>query len=165
MKRKSQVLFLTAVALILTSFIHSASAYFTTYAEARGGYTVRLEGERHIDEEFYDWTKHVRIESTGTVDCYVRVRAIAPTGYDLIYSGENWTAGGDGWYYYRPILTGGGITDELLVRIENIPESVAHGDNFDVVVVYESAPVQYGADGSPLSAVECFRAMKGGGLS
>ncbi len=150
MKRKGVFLLLAlAVALALTSNIEPGWAYFTSNARARGALTVSL-GATHLEEDFYNWTKHVTVVSDpGSQASYIRARAFAGEEYELVYSGEGWTPGGDGWYYYDEIVYGGEATDELLVQIRNVPEDAGPGDGFNVVVVYESTPVRYDADGNP----------------
>lgn len=82
---------------------------------------------------------------------YIRVKAFCGSEYSLVFSDESgkWTPGEDGYYYYSDIVNGGGTTDELLVKIENVPEDVTDADSFNVVVVYESTPVLYREDGTP----------------
>ncbi|MEY8517084.1 hypothetical protein AALC25_09180 [Lachnospiraceae bacterium 29-84] len=149
MKKKSIFLAAAAAVLVSASTVGSAWAYFTTYAEAAGGYTISLGDETQVKEEFSDWTKHVTITSEeGSEPVYVRAKAFSGSEYKLIYSDKSgkWSPGDDGYYYYSDILNGGESTEELLVKIENIPEDAA---NFDVVVVYESTPVKYEEDGTP----------------
>lgn len=152
---KKRQIFLTALALVMVaaSGLGSAMAYFTTHTEALGGYTVRLGSRTDIHEEFSDWTKRVAISNeAGSQPVYVRARAFAGGAYELVYSSKSgkWTDGGDGWQYYGDLLNGGEITDgdnQLLVEIKGVPADAADGDSFDVVVVYESTPVLYDADG------------------
>lgn len=154
MKRKNLLLFSLAAVLVLTTFISTAYAYFTATASALGGQTVSLDDGWRIDEDFYDWTKHVVIESTGSTDCYVRARTYAPAQYQdkLLYSGDGWERRDDGWWYYTGILEGGKKTNELTVRIEGLTEAPELNENFDVVVVYECAPVLYDANGDPYTS-------------
>lgn len=151
---KKKTIFLTAVAvlLVMVTAIDSAWAYFTTYAQASGGYTLSLGDKTTVDEEFSAWTKHVAITSTeDSESVYIRVKAFCGSEYSLVFSDANgkWTPGEDGYYYYSDIVTGGGTTEELLVKIENVPEDVKDADSFNVVVVYESTPVLYREDGTP----------------
>ncbi len=150
MKRRSIAAFALAAALTATAFVEPAMAYFTDSTQAQGGYTVILGGT-DIQEDFFDWTKHITITcSEGAQAYYVRARAFAGKTYDLTYNGDDgWRLGADGWYYYDPILYGGEQTTELRVRIENVPADAEPGDHFNVQVVYECTPVLYGADGTP----------------
>jgi len=136
MKNKFKWLGIAAVALVLVASLGSAMSYFTTYAEARGGHILNMETQ--IEEEVYDWTKHIVITSAeNSLPVYVRAKAFAPDYLTLVYSGTNWTLGDDGFYYYGPVLQNGSQTEELLVQINDIPADVKEGDDFNVVVVYE----------------------------
>ena len=153
MKRTSKILFLLAAVLVLGSAVGgSAWAYFTTYASAKGGYTIALGERTEIQEEFSNWTKHVTITSEAdSQSVYVRVKAFCGSSYQLVYSDGTgkWTPGDDGWYYYSDIVPGGGSTDTLDIRIENVPADVKDPASFNVAGVYETTPVQYQADGTP----------------
>lgn len=152
MKKKSIFLFALAVVLILATSISGTLAYFTTYAQAEGGYKIELGYNTEMHEEFSAWTKHVVITNKeGSQPVYVRVAAFSGSAYDLLYSDDSglWTLGDDGYHYYNEILYGGESTDELLIRIENIPADVLDGDSFNVVVIYETVPVLYDEDGKP----------------
>jgi hypothetical protein len=47
------------------------------------------------------------------------------------------------------VLTQGQTTEELLVRIGDVPTELAESASLNVVVVYESTPVLYDAQGQP----------------
>ena len=152
MKRKSIVLAAAAAVLALAVSLPLAWGYFSTYTEAKGG--VRLQNRRvetDIKEEVKEWVKHVTITNSqdgGPV--YVRARAFAGGGYELTYLSEDgsWRDGGDGFYYYNGILGPGEETPELQVKINNIPEDAVEGQEFEVVVVYETTPVRYDQAGN-----------------
>ncbi len=152
MKKNTMILAALAVILTLTAGVSSAWAYFTTYAEAKGGYTLHLGDKTTVSENFSDWTKHVSIASeTDSEPVYIRVKAFCGSEYSLIYSDAagKWTPGEDGYYYYSDIVNGGGATDVLDVKIENVPEGMEDSDSFHVVVIYETTPVRYREDGTP----------------
>lgn len=142
------------ILLILVTSIDSALAYFTTYAESKGGGVIEL-GSTSIDyEEFTNWTSHVYINSaSNSQPVYVRARAFAGGQYELTYDGEGWTRGddddADDFYYYDEILYAGETTNAFLTRIQNVPNDAVPGDSFNVIVIYETIPVQYDADGNP----------------
>lgn len=149
MKKRSIFLGAFAAALAATATVGSAWAYFTTYAEAQGGYTISLGDETRVEEEFSDWTKHIAVTSAeGSEPAYVRVKAFSGSEYTLVYSdkADKWSPGEDGYYYYEDIVEGGQTTEPLDVRIEDIPEDA---EEFNVVVVHESTPVQYDEAGDP----------------
>lgn len=161
MKKKTIFLLALSVLLITAITMNGTLAYFTSYAEAKGGHPIFL-GDTHITEVFSNWTKRVTVSNDGQ-PVYVRARAFASNQYFLEYGTGtanddpkytcnygNWTRNDDGYYYYDTILGPGEKTSELMVRINNIPESVADGDSFNVVVIYESTPVQYDEHGNQI---------------
>ncbi len=172
MKKKSSILAVLVLAAVLTAGIGKAWAYFTTFAEAAGGYTIELGDRTEITEKFDQWVKHVVItaDEDSKEPVYIRARAFCGSAYTVEYSDASgkWTPGEKGYYYYSDILNAGGSTDELLVRIGNIPKDAKEGDSFHVVVVYESAPVRYQEDGTPYAdwdeVLDSVR-MEGGGES
>ncbi len=157
-KRRSfypQVLALAAIVGAASAGIGSAWSYFTTYAEAAGGYTIRLGDRTEITEEFSSWTKHVAIANEESSEpVYIRVRAFCGSQYTLSYSGEGWTEGEDGYYYYTEMVNGGASTGNLDVKIEDIPADPEEKARFNVIVIYESTPVKYHEDGSPYTVWE-----------
>ena len=141
---------LAGAALVLTAglSVGSAMAYFTTYTQVGGGVSLSLGTTSTIPEETVeDWTKHVTIQNTGDTDCFVRVRAFAGSQYEsaLVYSGENWNPAADDYYYYSEILSPGETSGELTIAIDNMDSD----QDFNVIVVQESAPVIYDENGNP----------------
>ncbi len=154
MKKINELLAAAAVMLVLSAAIGSAWGYFTTFVEVRGGHALKLGSRTEIDEGFSDWTKRVFITSKpDSVPVYIRAKAFCGSEYQLTYNDENkkWTLGEDDYYYYSDILYGGQKTEELLIKIGNIPEDadVKDSEHFNVVVIYESTPVLYDKDGKP----------------
>lgn len=139
-----------AVGLVCISSVQNANAYFTTYVTARGGYEVSWKHRETITEEFVDWNKYVTITSEDdSIPVYVRVKAFAGNSYQLVYEGTGWTYNNaDGYCYYDSVLQGGGTATGLRVGINNVPVNPKEGMDFNVVVVYETIPVQYEEDGS-----------------
>ena len=149
MKKKSIFVAAFAAAMVAAESVGSAWAYFTTYADAQGGYTISLGDETRVEEEFSDWTKHIAVTSAeGSEPTYIRVKAFSGSQYQLVFSDKagKWSPGDDGYYYYGDIVEGGQTTEPLDVKIENIPEDAGE---FNVVVVHESTPVQYDEAGEP----------------
>lgn len=145
-----------AVCMVLGSGIGTAWAYFTTNTDATGGHALSLASEEtNIEEEFNfnDWTKRVVVTNTDTSGrpVYVRARAYSGSQYPLSYAGTtNWTAGEDGFWYYDGILEVGASTQgELLMKIEGVSAEITDPDAFNVVVIYETTPVQYDSQGNP----------------
>jgi hypothetical protein len=79
----------------------------------------------------------------------VRARAFSGSQYPLEYSGDGWSLGNDGYYYYGDILSASESTSELLVQISGVPVNADNDTSFNVIVVYESTPVLYKEDGTP----------------
>lgn len=151
MKKRDWCLAVLAFALILTAVGRGAWAYFTTFAEARGGYPISLGDETRVKEEFSAWTKHVTITvSEDSEPVFVRAKAFCGSRYSLVYSdaGGKWTPGGEGYYYYSDPVAAGGSTDVLDIKIENVPSDVKDSESFHVVVIYETTPVLYQEDGT-----------------
>ena len=151
MKRTTLWLAALAAVLALCASVGTASAYFTTYAQARGGYTIELGDRTEIYERFSQWTKHVAVMSEPDSEpVFVRVRAFWGETYDVEYDGgAAWTEGADGFWYCDSILNGGEETPELDIHIVNVPAYVEEGDGFNVVVIYETTPVLYDGNGAP----------------
>lgn len=158
------VLFTIAVACIALAGVGAASAYFTTYCQAKGGYTLQLGDTTTVKEDFANWTKSVTVQSDAASEepVYVRVMAYGPEKYPIEYGepggATNWSQAADGYYYYTGnggILNPGETTPQLDLMIRRVPSTdpstgVAPqlGDGFNVVVVYETTPVQYKSDGT-----------------
>lgn len=158
-KRKYYLTILTLAAFLTVAGagIKEAWAYFTTFSEAAGGYTIHLGDRTEFTEEFSNQTKHVVITSDADSEpVYVRARAFSGSKYPLTYSGEGWSLGADDYYYYQSILEGGASTSGLDIRIDGIPVNgeEAEKNYFNVVVIYESTPVKYHEDGSAYTIQE-----------
>lgn len=149
-KRTNIIAAALAVGLVCISSVQNANAYFTTHVTAKGGYEVSWRHREEITEEFVDWNKYITITSEdGSVPVYVRVKAFAGSSYQLVYEGTGWTYNNaDGYCYYNSVLQGGETATGLRVGINNVPVIPKEGMDFNVVVIYETIPVQYGTDGS-----------------
>lgn len=166
MKNKRILLALLALALAATTVLPAAMAYFTTNARATGSRQLKLGGTTTITETMAEWTKQVTISAdTGSQPMWVRARAYPAELVDSILAetADDWESSEDGWWYFTTPLAKpadneaaipGTVTDtsRLLVKIEpvKVDEVGQIPDAFDVVVVYESAPVLYGEDGERL---------------
>lgn len=167
-----------AVMLVMSATMGIAWAYFTTYTTAKGGVTLRLGHEEHIQEYFKNWNKRVDIViSKDSRPVLVRARGYSAK-YPLTYSdveqnendptvNTNWTYREDGWVYYKKVLSPGNnadgtsTADPLYVRINKVPveniQGVDNKDPFNVIIVYETteaeygASVEYDANGNPIN--------------
>lgn len=154
-KKLTGLLIAAAVLSVLTVGVSRASAFFTTYAEAVGGRTIYLGDIPFIEENFDSWKKEVRIgnDPDSAQAVYVRALAFAGDQYELTYEGTGWTLDPtDGYYYYDVPVLPGELTNELVVAIRDtttesgIP-AVEAGNQFNVVVIYETTPaIQNGTD-------------------
>ena len=150
MKKKNLCLAAAALTLAMGVSVGGAMAYFTTYAAASGGASLSLGNTVTVPEEqVVDWTKHVTIQNTGDVDCFVRVRAFAGEKYQdgLTYADDNgkWSPGEDGYYYYSDVVPAGGEAEELRIGVNNMDRE----ESFNVIVVQESTPALYDEQGNP----------------
>ena len=175
MKKNKILLAVLALVMALGLGIGSAMAYFTTYVTAKGGMPIRLGDKTSIEEpKVENRIKHLVVKNNGANAVYVRARAYAPAGLKIQYDNVDKENGPwvynekDGYCYYIKILPGkdpdvqyeskekeekaaekeGRVTSELLVKFEE-PEDAKEGDDFNVVVVYESTPVLYDEKGDP----------------
>lgn len=153
MKKKLLILSLLSLSLITLCSIQTAYAYFTTYASARGQANIHLGYDTIIEEELDNMTKHISVRSEeGSIPVYVRVRYFAPEGYSVIPSsvGNQWIYdAASGYWYYPSILLAGETTPNLDLLI-NVPNDQLQ--DFNVIVVSESVPVTYDAQGNPEAA-------------
>lgn len=156
MKKRHVFLAFLAAGMVLTASVGSAWAYFTTYVEARGGVIISLGDETTVQENFSEWTKKIAITSESDSEpVYVRVKAFCSKyKFEYIDPSENkdrWVPGPGDYYYYREILKGGETTPELLVHIRDVPSDEVEQEDFNVIVIYETTPVQYDEDGKPIA--------------
>ena len=145
-----------AFALVAGSGIGTAWAYFTSFATAKGSYTLRLGDREDIEEDVVEGKKEGVISvSEDSQPVFIRARGFCGDEYSLAYDkeSENWTEGKDGFWYYGSPVEANGKTDKLIIHIldkdgKKIDASkVADGTKFNVIVVYESTPAIYSEDG------------------
>ena len=165
MKKRTLILAVLAVVLVLSASIGSAVAYFTTYATARGGYVIYLGDRTEMEEHISNNRKTVQIfnraQSAGDIGKYpvfVRVKAFTDSDGTLDYSantGSLWQPRNDGyWYYQKAIYAGtsehpeGAVTDPAFLVDVKANRTLKEGEILDVVVVYDSIPAVFNADGS-----------------
>lgn len=163
-KRKTALLASVAVALVLGMGIAPAAAYFTDSSTTNGGLPISVEPSTDIHEWYKNGVKHVIISNDADADApvFVRARVYASDVLDVSTAGSGWTDDIGGWHYYGAsedslvALNPGDEASELTVSI-NFPkttnpdgslEGYEFGDNYNVIVVYESTPVLYQEDGT-----------------
>ena len=153
MNRRSKLLLACiamGVVLVLGLGIGPARAYFTDWTEANGGLPISVTPTTDLKETYGARVKHVVVTNDGTAPVFVRARAYASLPLEI--AGEGWTQDGEWWVYDRAVPGkkdgAAGETSELTVTLQ-FPEGATENDGYNVVVVYESTPVQYHADGTP----------------
>lgn len=149
MKRSLIPLAALGAATVLSASIAPAWAYFTDTSSATGGIRIYVEPTTTIEETYGERTKHVVVKNIGNnnVSVYARARVYASEAVDI--SGSGWSGpDSDGWYYFADPVECGKATNELRVKL-TFPEGAIEDDPYNVVVIYESTPVQYHEDGTP----------------
>lgn len=156
MNRKATILAAVAFVLVMCMGIAPAWAYFTDTTNASGTIPIGIEPSTDITEEFDELGKHVTIvnDEDATAAVFVRVRVYSPVECQV--AGEGWSGPEDGWYYYGEAVAPGGKTTVLDAKItfpkakeSGAAEGAEVGDNFNVIVVYESTPAVYDENGNP----------------
>ena len=90
LKKPFLMMAVTALVLVGTLKVGGAMAYFTTYSTASGSVQMNMGFTQTIPHEEVDSRgKHVSVENTGDYDCFVRVRAFAPSDITLSYQPED----------------------------------------------------------------------------
>lgn len=151
--KKTIGLLVVSLLMVACIGVGSALAYFTTYTEAKGGVQLDLEFvDTKINEEVEKGEKILTVKNNENAEAaYVRIKVVVAKQYEeyLQYSEvegvSNWKPNEDGYYYYSEILAPGETTTELYVNLSQIVAS----DDFNVIVIQESTPVLYDADGEP----------------
>jgi len=167
MKKRTLILAFLAVLLVLSSSIGSAIAYFTTYATARGGYVIHLGGKTEIKERIVNNSKIISIrnnpekpEDAGKYPVFVRVKAFADSdgvldvSSNALYPGNPdalWEQDGENCWRYRKAIYAGEETEPAFTIDVSSSRKLKPEETMilDVIVVYESVPAVFKADGSP----------------
>lgn len=149
MKRSSVIAVALASALAIGASIVPAWGYFTDTTMATGGMPITVGTETEMHEWYARSTKHVVVSNSEESATPVYVRARVYSSLEYTATGENWptVTDADGWYYYPTIVNPGADTSELTVTItfpvvqsEEQPDGSVYGDNYNVIVYYESTP-------------------------
>ena len=157
LKRKTIILAFLAVAMVMSMGIAPAFGYFTDYTQANGGLQIGVKPSTDINEWYAESAKHVVVTNAANATSPVYVRARVFSSLDYTATGINWgAADSDGWMLYGQPVDPGGKTEELVVNITfptvqsaDAPDGAVIDDNYNVIVVYESTPVQYDEAGNP----------------
>lgn len=143
---KKAILLAISFALVLSLSVGTAFAYFSDYATAKGGAAITLGGQTYINEKVVENTKTISIENTGETDVIVRVKIF---GNASIEAGAGWHKHSqDGFWYYDQVLKATDPNPATSNIVATVVAPEGQVDNYDVVVVHESAQVTYAADGT-----------------
>lgn len=161
MKRRTHILALLAMVLVLGAGIGPAWAYFTDTTTVQGSLPISVEPTTTITEENGPGTKTIRIQNTSqAVNVWVRARVYAAFELGADAAGTGWSGQINDWYEYGDPVAPGAETEPLKVTFklkrkydpkEN-PTGAQPDDEFNVIVVYESIPVEYDESGNVLPA-------------
>ncbi len=161
MKNYQKILLTCALIMLVSAGIRPALSYFTTYVEAKGKVSISLEENGRIEERVEELKKSISITNTGEPAVYVRVQAFVAEKFkeNEKYSSESgkWIDGKDGWWYYSDPVAPGAATDVLDYEITKLPEDLLNNPGqygFNVVVVYETAPVIYDENGQAADVLD-----------
>ncbi|MBR3318507.1 MAG: SipW-dependent-type signal peptide-containing protein [Atopobiaceae bacterium] len=161
MKRKQWVVTTLAVMLVLGMGVGTAWSYFTDSTWAEGSVPISVKPTTTITEENTPETKTIRIRNTGELTpVWVRARVYAAAELNPNASGNSWSGPIDSWYNYEEVLEVGEETEPLTVKFElkhvydetENPEGAHDGEETNIVVVYETVPVTFDAEGNPMDA-------------
>ena len=146
MKRNKILMIAGAMILIMALSVPAALGYFTTYVRVPGSKTLSLSDGTKMKEENVSGKKHVVITADEDSDpVFVRVIAYAPTDIEkkLVFEGDGWNKGDDGWWYYgQPLSKGQSAAIDI-----SLPEIEIDKTDFNVVVMHEYVPAVPDGDG------------------
>ena len=148
---------LLAVLLLAASLAAGAGAYFSDYETALGEIPVYLSGQTEVKESVADGKKTISIINTGNSTVVVRAAVYGPDIMQVRFEKDSdWDktqfdeTSKSGYYYYKSVLAPGEATSEIYaeVNIKNPTEQeeaalATLGDQFEIIVVQESAPAVY----------------------
>lgn len=161
MKRRTLTLALLAVVLVLGMGIGTAWSYFTDTTSVEGKLPISITPTTTITEENGPGSKTMRIQNTSqATNVWVRARVYAAKVLGADASGTDWSGEILDWYEYGEPVAPGAETEPLNVTFtlkrpydpESNPTGAHPGEEYNIVVIYESLPVQYDASGNPLPA-------------
>ena len=168
MKKRHAFLAVLAIVLVLSASIGAASAYFSTYADAKGGYVLHLGHETEIHEDVDGTVKSVQIrniaesaDDIGRFPVFVRAKVYhgSDCKVDVTGADGNWEEREEGVYYYSqplfandPASPASGIdwqTSVLTVDVQPADSNIKAGDVIDVIITYDTVPAVFKTGGEP----------------
>lgn len=142
-----------AAALCVAALTGTALAYFSDKTVASGEHPLTLGYSTEVEENMDGLDKHITITNTGDTEVMVRVQLFYSNanGVDVSVEGSGWTGNGAEsapyvWNYDQ-VLAPGASTSELVAKVS--ADAKLLQTNFDVIVVSQSSPAVYDADGNP----------------
>jgi len=154
-KRKLIVSIALAATLVCGASITPAMAYFTDNTEATGSIPIKIGTTTTIHEWYREKVKYVKIGNSEDSDSPVWIRAKVQTNIEYSTEGadnpSNWPSSPDAndWYNYSTPVDPGEAAEILKVQLtfptvkSETKPGAEIGDNFNVIVVYESTPAEY----------------------
>ena len=146
---------LIAVILLITTAVGSTAAFLVTKTEP-------VEESFAYAQVSCQVTDALAVQNTGTAPAYIRasyavnwldgeghIVAAAPEGYrcDPVENQDDWTEGGDGYFYYPYPVAPGSETPSLLTCSPSYPEEPAYTLSVEVVAeAIQSDPAEAAAD-------------------
>lgn len=135
-----------ALVMVLGASVGESLSYFTTYVTARGGHPIRLEAvDVRVRERMDGNVKQISIENVGEAECFVRVLVLHDSLAEVTFSGEGWTLGDDGYWYYSQPLAPGEVSSVLSAAVTAVEGA---DQDYQVVVYAEATPVLHDEAGN-----------------
>lgn len=143
---------LLVAVLILAVAPRLTTAYFSDTDEGEGQAVINLNYQTVIEEGDSNVEKNIVItNSADGAPVMVRAYIFGPTTMTVTCS-PKWEKRSDGWYYWTEILDPGDSTTEnklkAVVDTTNLTPAqiIELGDEFNITVLHEAAPVVYNGD-------------------
>lgn len=146
---------LIAVLLLITTAVGSTAAFLVTKTDP-------VEEAFAYAQFSCQVTDALAVQNTGTAPAYIRasyavnwldvngsIAAAAPEGYrcDLVENQDDWTEGGDGYFYYPYPVDPGSETPSLLTCSVSRPENPEYTLSVEVVAeAIQSDPAEAAAE-------------------
>ena len=146
---------LIAVLLLITTAVGSTAAFLVTKTEP-------VEESFAYAQVSCQVTDALAVQNTGTAQAYIRasyavnwldgeghIAAAAPEGYScgLLENQDDWTEGGDGYFYYPYPVAPGDEAPSLLTCSVSYPEDPAYTLSVEVVAeAIQSDPAEAAAE-------------------
>ena len=171
MKNKTKTLWIVlSIALLLTVSVGGTLAYLSTQTSEVENTFEPSEVKCKVDESFNGTVKSkVSIQNTGNTDAYIRA-AIVVTWKDAVNGNvypempkagedytitikdaadDNWTKGGDGFWYYEKAVAPGESTDVLIESCAPVANETPAGYGLNVEILAQAIQAEGDAVAGP----------------